>query len=314
VARVTGATVADRLAAVDVPTSHLFPVRDGRLRQALHARPRMRRALGLRRAVRLARLRGRAEWRLRPGLRRAATARARTLLGRGADPGAVRVLARDHLLEGTMQGELTWQPWAAARMPVRGIEHLEAARAGGRGAILAGAHVGPMLNLTYALAARGHPPYVVTLRRPDRPLPPGPRGRWIRMQHIQVERAGCRWVRLGEPGNYDLLRALLERGELCWLNWDVPGDLPVPLLGGTAHVRTGLARLALETGAQVVPGLSWREGDGHAAELLRPVDPVAHADERAVLEAVVGRVEPALRPRLAQVQPFFTACLGGPGA
>jgi Bacterial lipid A biosynthesis acyltransferase len=314
VARVTGATAADRLAAVDVPTSHLFPVREGRLRQALHARPRVRRTLGLRRAVRLARLRGRAEWRLRPGPRRAAIARARALLGPGADPGAVRALARDHLLEGTMQGELTWHPWAAARMPVRGLERLEASRAGGRGAILAGAHVGPMHNLMHALAARGHAPYVVTLRRPDRPLPPGPAGRWIRMQHLLVERAGCRWVRLGEPCTYEVLRALLERGELCWLNWDVPGELAVPLLGGTARVRTGIARLALETGARVVPGLAWREGDGHAADLLGALDPAVHADERALMEALVSDVEPALRTRLAQVQPFFTACLGGPGA
>jgi KDO2-lipid IV(A) lauroyltransferase len=312
VARVTGATAADRLATVDAPTSHLFPVRDGRLRQALHARPRVRRALGLGRAVRLARLRGRAEWRLRPGPRRAA--RAGALLRPDADPGAVRALARAHLLEETIQGELTWHPWAAARMPVRGLERLEAARAGGRGAILAGAHVGPMHNLMHALAARGHAPYVVTLRRPDRPLPPGPRGRWIRMQHLLVERAGCRWVRLGEPGTYEVLRALLERGELCWLNWDVPGDLPVPFLGGTARVRTGIGRLALHTGAQVVPGLAWREGDGHAADLLPALDPAVHADERALMTAVVGAVEPALRPRLAQVQPYFTACLGGPGA
>ena len=303
---------AERLAAVDVPTSHLFPDRDGRLRLAFHARPGVRRALGVEGAVRLARARGRAEWLARAGLRAAATARARFLLGPGAEPGRVVRLARDHVVELAIQGELTWHPWAARRLPVRGGERLDQALAEGRGAIVAGTHAGPMHNLIRALSARGHRPYVVTLRRPDRPLPPGPAGRWIRHPHLLLEDSGCRWVRLGDSCAYDLLRALLERGEVCWLNCDVPGRGPFPLLGRTARLRTGLARLARATGAPVVPGLAWREGNGQAADLLAPIDPADHADERSLLWAVVARVEPHLRPRLAQVQPYFLACLGGP--
>jgi lauroyl/myristoyl acyltransferase len=307
VARVTGATTADRLAAVEVASSHLFPADDRPLRARLHARPGVRRALGRRRAVRIARARGRVEWALARPARAAALARARALLGPDADAGEIRRLARAHLVELAIQGELSWHPWEARRMPVRGLEHLEAARAAGRGTIIAPAHAGAVYHLLHALAGRGHKVYVVWRRRPDHPLPAGAPGRWIRAQHASIERAGGRFVYTGDA--FEVLAALLERGELCWLNWDVPGTLPVRVLDRPARVRSGIARLARQTGAPVVPALVWREGDGQVAELLPALDPAGHAGDRELLEELVRRVEPLLRPRLAQVEPFFTTCL-----
>ena len=289
----------DPLAELERPFAHLLEVRGESLLGRIHARPELHRMLPLGLAIRLAGARGRLEWAL-PGARRLALARAAGLAGPGTSRDEIRRLAREHLVELAIQTELSWHPRAARRMPLHGLEHLERARAGGRGAILATVHMGPMLNLAYAVAARGHPGYasgLITLE--DSPLR-GHAGRWWKTQMMWVEEAGCRWV--GRGDSYSLLRALLERGELCWLNWDIPGHstVPVRLLGRTMEVGRGLARLALETGSPVVPGFTWREGTRQVGVLFPGIDPREVADEQELNARMAAAVEEALAPRLAQ--------------
>jgi lauroyl/myristoyl acyltransferase len=127
----------------------------------------------------------------------------------------------------------------------------------------------------------------------------------VKTQNVWIEQAGCRWVRRG--GSYEVLRALLRRGEVCWMNWDVGGHTvhPVRLLGRTIHVGGGPARLALETGACVVPAFVWREADAQVAVLFEAVDPRAVSDESELDSLVASAVEAALGPRLAQAQRGF---------
>jgi cytochrome P450/lauroyl/myristoyl acyltransferase len=290
---------ADPLAELERPFAHRLEVRDEGWLGRIHARPELHRAVPLAVAVGLARTRGRLEW-LLPSARRSALARAEGLAGPRASPAEVRRLARTHLIELAIQTELSWHPRAARKMPLHGLEHLERARADGRGAILATVHMGPMLNLAHALAARGHSVYGsggFTLD--DSPLR-GHHGRWWKTQMIWGEEAGWRWV--GRGGSYPLLRSLLERGELCWMNWDIPGhnSVSVRLLGRTMEVGRGLGRLALETGAHVVPGFVWREGTGQVGVLFPGVDPREVADEMELNARIAARVEEALAPRLAQ--------------
>jgi lauroyl/myristoyl acyltransferase len=115
-----------------------------------------------------------------------------------------------------------------------------------------------------------------------------------------VEEAGCRWVHRG--GSYELLRALLERGEVCYITWDTPGkqNVPVRLLGRTWHVAGNVARLALQTGARVVPGFSMREGNAPISVLFPGIDPSEVGGESEVNGRMAAAVESALGPRLAQ--------------
>lgn len=300
------------LAEAERADAHLLVVRGSQLAARVQSRPRVRRTLGLRHALRLAALRGRAEWAL-PGPRRAAVHRAAVLLGPGAPPADVRRFARTHLVELAMQGELTWRPRDARRMPVRGLEHLEAARRGGGPTILTTVHVGTMVNAVYALAARGHTLYLAGGRRADEPPLEGAAGRWVRRQNMWTEQMGSRFVHIG-GGAYAVMLALLERGELCWMNWDPPGgSLPIRFLGRTVHVRRGLASLALRTGAPVLPVFGWREGPGQATEILPPLDPSDHPDEATLNAALAATLEAAIRPRLAQAQPIFVRYLQGLG-
>jgi KDO2-lipid IV(A) lauroyltransferase len=301
----SAAGLAERLADVDRPYAHLHRVHGEGSLGRLHARPELHRALGPDRGVRLARLRGRAEWWTAPRRRAAARARAGRLLGPGAPRDAVRRLARAHVVELAIQTELSWHPDAARRMEVRGIEHLDRALAEGRGAILASVHLGPFRNLMHAVAARGHRVYVAG-GFPLGELPAGHPGHWHRTQALWLEESGCRLVPV-RGGGFDVMRALLERGDVCWLNWDARGWTPVRLFGRTIGVRRGVTALAVATGAPVVPAFAWREGDRQVGRLFAPLRPNAIDDEMArVVEAVVG-------PRLAQVHAVFSRYFDRPG-
>src|SRR5215208_5589685 len=140
-------STAARLAEVDRPFAHLLEIREEGWVGRLYARPELHRVVPLGVAVWLAGLRGRLEWRLPGSTRTGALQRAAGMLGPGPPPREVRRLARQHLIELAIQTELSWRPWDARRMPLHGAENLDLARGGGRGAILATIHMGPMLNL-----------------------------------------------------------------------------------------------------------------------------------------------------------------------
>jgi lauroyl/myristoyl acyltransferase len=198
--------------------------------------------------------------------------------------------ARRRLVEDAVRAEVQWRPWLYRRMPVEGLEHLEQARAASKGGlILATIHVGAILGLVHALAARG-----LKLYLPGGewgiPTVEGLRGRWIATQNRWVEEAGARWVPLGE--SYPVLRALLERGEVCMLAVDVPGDVEVELAGRPARVRGGLARLALETGSPILPIATLRVRWGMVGFIGEPIDPATFDDPVELTRYLVAAQEP----------------------
>jgi lauroyl/myristoyl acyltransferase len=279
------APLEERLAELDLPQAHRLTVTGEGLGGRIHALPALHRAVPLPAAVALAGARGRAEWRLLPGRRADALDRARVLAPPGAPDAVVRALARAHLRERCVQTELSWRPWDARRMPVEGLDGLREALAGGRGAILATLHAGPWLNLVHALQARGLRVNLSGGRRLWEPPLEGHEGRWIRTQNVWVEEAGARWVR--KPGSFEVLRELLRRGELCWMNWDVRGTTPAVFLGRPVTPASGIARLALELGTPVVPALVLRRGLGQVATLGAPLLPAA-GDDAGTFTARIG--------------------------
>ncbi len=81
-----------------------------------------------------------------------------------------------------------------------------------------------------------------------------------------------------------LLRVLRGGGAVAVLldqNSPVP-NLPVPFFGRPAPTAAGFARLALRTGAPVLPLAIRREGRGHFVEQLPPLRPQGGTDEGAV--------------------------------
>lgn len=213
-----------RLEELEQPKAHLAELTGQTLPIRLYASARLHRLLPDAVALRLAALRGRLEWFVVPSRR--AEARKLTAAIRGSRSAK---FAQRRLVEDAVRAEVQWRPWMFRRLSIEGYERFEAAlAASGAGVILANLHVGPFLGLVHALAARGFKLYL-----PGGtwgvPTMEGLRGRWMATQNRWAEEAGCRWVPIG--GSYPALRALLERGEICLMAVDVPGELEVDLAG-----------------------------------------------------------------------------------
>jgi len=283
-----------RLDELELPKAHLVELTGQTLPMRLYGSAWFHRLLPDPLALRLAALRGRLEWLAVPCRRAEALALTRAI--RGVDSAR---FARRRLIEDAVRAELQWRPGTYRRISVEGYERLEAARArSGAGVILANLHVGPFLGLVHALAARG-----VKLYLPGGtwgvPTVEGLRGRWIATQNRWIEEAGCRWVPVG--ASYPVLRALLERGETCMIAVDVPGELEVELAGRPACVRTGIARLALETGSPILPIVTLRRGWRFVGTIGDPIDPAGFDDPATLTRHLVAVQAPVFLQEAEQV-------------
>jgi len=269
-------SLAHRLEELERPKAHLLRPTGQTLPIRVYGSKAFHRVLPTQVALGLAALRGRLEWWAVPRRRAHALELTEAIRALPRDSAEAVRFAKQRLVEDAVQAELHWRPWLGRRTPIQGLENLETARAGGGGAILATAHVGPFLGLVHALAARGIKVYISGGQWGGEPTFDGRRGRWTLMQNVWVEEAGSRWVHRG--GSYPLLRALLVRGAICFMTVDAAGNVEVDLAGHPARVRGGVASLALETGAPIVPCATLRRGLGQVGVVLEPIDPSRFGD------------------------------------
>jgi KDO2-lipid IV(A) lauroyltransferase len=189
--------------------------------------------------------------------------------------------------------ELARAPLGQVVGEIRGLEHLERAKAAGRGAILLSGHFGNVELLGAALG-QVHPVDLVV-----RPLSnPGVEA-WIAAERT---RAGVGLIS-ADTGTRAAYRAL--RGNR-WIAMLADQDARrhgvfVPFLGRPASTALGPARIALATGAPIIMGFCWRGADGrHTLEVDPPLDPGDPRDPRAAerLTALhVARLEQRVRER-----------------
>jgi lauroyl/myristoyl acyltransferase len=283
-----------RLDELERPKAHLVQLTGQTLPMRVYGSAWFHRLIPDPVALRLAALRGRLEWFVVPRRRAEALKLADAIRGDASGR-----FAKRRLIEDAMRAELQWRPRMCRGISVEGYERFEAARAGtDAGVILANLHVGPFLGLLHALAARG-----VKLYLPGGtwgvPTVDGMRGRWIATQNRWIEEAGCRWVPVG--GSYPLLRALLDRGETCMIAVDVPGELEVDLAGRPARVRTGIARLALETGSPILPIVTLRRGWRFVGKIGEPIDPAGFSDAATLTRHLVAVQSPVFLEDAEQV-------------
>ena len=146
----------------------------------------------------------------------------------------------------------------------------------GRGALVLTAHLGHWDMLACCAALSGLPLTVVTRQI---------KSSWLN-RHWMSQREACGVRLLAEGSAASVLRAL-RNGELVALVLDQhqPGGLELPFLGRPAATNAALARLALRTGAPVVPAFLIRSDDGYRLELGEALSLQQTGDEEAdVLE------------------------------
>ena len=243
-----------------------------------------------------------ALWR---GIRERTTENFRWVLGSGGDPAAA---ARASLRNYARYMIDFLRDEDAAAVEVRGVEHLHAAMAAGKGAIAIGFHIGN-IDLGAAVLARiGYPVNVVV----DTFEPPA------LDELIQGQRAakGLKLIPVAQAPRKSL-RAL-RQNEVLALLIDKPSPLDgvrVRFFGGEIAIPGGAAVLSLRTGAPIVPCCVFRRPGGRfVAEVAAPVHPGDQHDVQSLTQRVVEALEGWVRRHPEQWYPFRKMWLNAPAA
>jgi KDO2-lipid IV(A) lauroyltransferase len=162
--------------------------------------------------------------------------------------------------------ELARAPGGEVIAAARGLEHVEAARREGRGAILLGGHYG-CIELLGAWLGRSYPVDFV-----EKPLS-NPKVDEIHTRLIAE--AGVGYIPLG-IGVRRIFAALRQNRCVAMVaDQDARGDgVFVPFMGRLSSTPVGPAAIALRTGAPIVMGFITRRQDGrHEIDMLPPLRP-----------------------------------------
>jgi KDO2-lipid IV(A) lauroyltransferase len=269
-------------------------------------------------------------WRLAHGVggaqRRRIEAELAAVLGCGSRDPRVRALVRETYrvsfrahLEELLLGKLT-AATVDSFLEVRGREHLEAARARGRGAIVLSAHAGSfMLPIAWfslhgypytQFAARGLPPGELAAAHPEALH----RNRWqaeaIRVRESHEDLLPASFLTVDAPTR-ELYRRL-GRNELVALAFDGRMGhrwVRAPLLGRQALLNPGAYRLAEGTGAAILPTLCHTPPDGRSVcQIGAPLVPDGRTWEELMTAFLAEHADPWLRAHLAGYGTWLAHC------
>jgi KDO2-lipid IV(A) lauroyltransferase len=182
---------------------------------------------------------------------------------------------------------------------VQGWEHIRAAMDAGMGGIFMSAHMGSWELAGAYLGLRGVPLTGVVLPHRD------PR---IDDIYMNIRRqTGVEVVTVG--GAVRHLFEALKRGRFIGIaaDRDTSGQgIPLPFFGEITHMPTGHAKLALRTGAWILPTCIYRRPDGRIAIEVRPPivpDPLRDTEQSLALRCI-GILEEFIRARPEQWSSF----------
>ena len=261
------AELADALDALSRPPA---PVRmpPVPLRLRVRTSPALRAVIPARLALARAERHARAAWEREDGEREDVIAAMEIAIGASARAHELEPLARARLIEVHIERALFWRPWPTMKIDAESAARVRSAFAAQRGLIASACHLGAYHRTTSAFAAMGYVPYAVSgawfFERPSADYWGRRLARW---------RRGIKSRPVLATKSYPVLRALLERGELVYNMFDVRGSQETRFLGRRAMLAGGTARLAVETGALVLPVRAYRRGPHVWLEAGTALDP-----------------------------------------
>lgn len=249
-----------------------------------------------------------------PSFRGPLTEEARHLLGRAApvDEARAKTLAR-LALRGYFQRQVELVRWGdmtgddfARLVDVKGLEHLDAALADGRGAVLLTAHYGSFLMGPIALSYRGY-----DVSQVIGPPKLHPKWRFQRDIHAYREAVSAKFpLRFLVAANTlkSVLRALGGGGAvvLAFDGREGAGWIEADFLGHKATFAPTVFRIAAQTGAPVLPFFLVSQPNGrHTAEIEPAFEMPRTADGSPDVEAAVRGFARILERRVLAAPELF---------
>jgi hypothetical protein len=234
--------------------------------------PSLRSLIPARPLVARAARKARALWDRSPEQRESAIATISAIVAGTARGEEIEGLAREHLIEREVDKVFFWRRWSC-KIDDSSAPLLREALSSGRGVVLSACHSGAHYLSMRALPA-GHPKqYSVVgawfMETPSHDYWGRRLARW---------RKGARGCPVPARGSFPILAAVLSRGKLVYLLYDMPGSRATSFLGKTAMLADGTARLAVETDALVVPLRARRIGSRVWVQVAPALDPREYAD------------------------------------
>jgi KDO2-lipid IV(A) lauroyltransferase len=185
----------------------------------------------------------------------------------------------------------------------KGVEHVRAARAAGRGAVLVGAHMGNWEMVGAAASLRGAPVLAI--------VQPHPNPRVHRFFMSQREKLNYRVLPVGHAAR-PILRHLTSNGIVALLGDRPYGEegLEVEFFGRATILPTGPARLALISGAELIPWFVVRRSDdsfmiAFEPPIPRPASGSPRERARAMTQAFARVLETYVRENPSQWLTFY---------
>jgi lauroyl/myristoyl acyltransferase len=266
----------------------------------------------------------RADWTFRfwPEKRSEVVRDLRRVLGEELSPEEAERLARDAFRIRTCEVIDLMRLRGRARslgrlVEIRGREHLDAALAGGRGAIICSAHFGSYMGAFSLLHASGIP--VTTIGRWWWKYPPGGSSAEQRMWELIYARRVLRHRQRANiepwPGRVQVAAqaaAALRGNEVVTICSDAPPldaeltrTIEVPFLGRQARLLPGVVTLARLTGAPVLMAFAHRSAD-YRHQVLEISPPLPMQGETATaFEQCVAMMDAAIRANPAEWDFWF---------
>ena len=246
----------------------------------------------------------------------------RQVLGDQLSPGEAERLARDlfrfHSCNVIDVMRLRGRARSLAKLvEIRGREHLDAALAGGKGAILSGAHCGSHISAFSLLHAGGYP--LTTIGRwdwkYDKSLSSAQRRFWDFVYARRVLRHRQRPNIEPWPGRIGVAvqaAAVLRGNEVVTICSEAPPlaeelnrTIEVPFLGGQARLVPGVVTLAQLTGAPVLMAFVHRSADyRHQVLEISPPVPM-QGDTATAFGHCVAAIDAAIRTNPARWNFWF---------
>lgn len=240
-----------------------------------------------------------AKWRMNrwwgadPRARSDARDQMEVVLGCAGGQPDLEAHGRRYMYETLRRDEMAFRPWLTTAMPVERLHILQEAYAEGRGVILNFMHHGQYGGVFPSVGRHGIPIHIVG----DKWYQTVPKSSWAGLrarQHIATVLSHGVQPLLATAGAFATMCDKLRAGDVVAISSDLPGSTPTTFLGRPVLAASGAARLAVETGALIVPVTAWRGGKIQTVRVEDPLPTDATMDASTILAAIFRSHEAAI--------------------